>query len=56
VPPGELRATKHAALRVHRHTGAPCPRCGGTIREYTFSGATAQYCPTCQTGGVLLGS
>jgi len=56
VPPGELRATKHAALRVHRHTGATCPRCGGTIREYTFSGATAQYCPTCQTGGVPLAS
>jgi formamidopyrimidine-DNA glycosylase len=56
VRPAELRATKHAALRVHRHTGATCPRCGGTIREYTFSGATAQYCPTCQTGGVPLAS
>jgi formamidopyrimidine-DNA glycosylase len=56
VPPADLRATKHAALRVHRHTGATCPRCGGTIREYTFSGATAQYCPTCQTGGVPLAS
>ena len=52
VPPAELRAAKHAALRVHRRTGEACPRCGGTIREYTFSGAAAQYCPTCQTGGV----
>ena len=54
VPPGELRAAKHAALRVHRRTGETCPRCGGTIREYTFSGASAQYCPTCQTGGIPL--
>jgi formamidopyrimidine-DNA glycosylase len=54
VPPGELRAAKHAALRVHRRTGETCPRCGGTIREHTFSGAAAQYCPTCQTGGEVL--
>ncbi len=56
VPPGELRAAKIAALRIHRHTGSECWRCGGAIREYTFSGATAQYCPTCQTDGVLLGA
>jgi formamidopyrimidine-DNA glycosylase len=54
VPPSELRATKHAALRVHRKTGAACPVCGDEIRQYTFSGAAAQYCPTCQTGGALL--
>ena len=51
VPPSELRAAKHAALRVHRRPGAVCPVCGDTIREFTFSGAAAQYCPTCQTGG-----
>jgi formamidopyrimidine-DNA glycosylase len=56
VPPGELRAAKHAALRVHRKTGATCAVCGDTIREYTFSGATAQYCPTCQTSGASLGA
>jgi|EndMetStandDraft_7_1072992.scaffolds.fasta_scaffold85583_2 formamidopyrimidine-DNA glycosylase len=54
VPPSELRATKHAALRVHRKTASACPVCGDEIREYTFSGAAAQYCPTCQTGGALL--
>jgi formamidopyrimidine-DNA glycosylase len=54
VPPSELRAAKHAALRVHRKAGAACPVCGDEIREYTFSGAAAQYCPTCQTGGALL--
>ena len=54
VPPSELRATKHAALRVHRKAGATCPVCGDEIHQYTFSGAAAQYCPTCQTGGALL--
>lgn len=54
IPPSELRAAKHAALRVHRKTGAVCPVCSDEIREYTFSGAAAQYCPTCQTGGVPL--
>lgn len=54
VPPAELRATKHAALRVHRKTGAACPVCGDRIREFAFSGAAAQYCPTCQTSGSLL--
>ena len=54
IPPSELRAAKHAALRVHRKTGETCPVCGDTIREITFSGAAAQYCPTCQNGGVPL--
>jgi formamidopyrimidine-DNA glycosylase len=25
--------------------------CGGTIRDFSFASTTAQYCPTCQTGG-----
>ncbi|GAA3211698.1 Fpg/Nei family DNA glycosylase [Microbacterium terregens] len=54
IAPSELRAAKHAALQVHRRTGAICPVCGDQIRELTFSGAAAQYCPTCQTGGVAL--
>ena len=54
VPPAELRPTKHAALRVHRKTGEICPVCGDRIREFTFSGAAAQYCATCQTGGAPL--
>ena len=54
VPPEELRASKIAALRVHRRTGEACWRCGGRIHEYSFSGAAAQYCPTCQTDGILL--
>jgi formamidopyrimidine-DNA glycosylase len=54
VPPSDLRAAKHAALRVHRKTGAACPVCGDEIREFAFAGAAAQYCPTCQNGGALL--
>jgi formamidopyrimidine-DNA glycosylase len=55
VAPENLKATKHAALRVHRRTGEPCPVCGDGIRELTISGAAAQYCATCQTRGVPLG-
>jgi formamidopyrimidine-DNA glycosylase len=54
VAPSELRAAKHAALHVHRKTGAACPVCGDEIREFTSAGAAAQYCPTCQTGGTVL--
>lgn len=54
IPPSELRAAKHAALRVHRRTDGSCPVCGGRIREHISSGAAAQYCPTCQTSGLLL--
>ncbi len=55
VAPADLRAAKHAALRVHRKAGQACPVCGDEIRSFTFSGAAAQYCPTCQTGGAILG-
>jgi formamidopyrimidine-DNA glycosylase len=54
IAPENLKAAKHAALRVHRRSGQTCPVCGDVIRELTFSGAAAQYCPTCQTGGVPL--
>ncbi|TVL89498.1 Fpg/Nei family DNA glycosylase [Streptomyces sp. SAJ15] len=48
---GELKAEKKTGLRVHGRTGQPCPVCGDTIREVSFSDSTLQYCPTCQTGG-----
>jgi len=54
VPLSDLRDTKRGSLRVHRRTGAVCPVCGDVIREFTFSGAAAQYCATCQTDGVPL--
>ncbi|WP_109210922.1 MULTISPECIES: DNA-formamidopyrimidine glycosylase family protein [Microbacterium] len=51
VPIDRLKAEKVAAMRVHGRTGEPCPVCGDTILDLTFSGASAQYCPTCQNGG-----
>ncbi|MEV6741910.1 DNA-formamidopyrimidine glycosylase family protein [Streptomyces sp. NPDC051104] len=48
---GRLKAEKKTRLRVHGRTGEPCPVCGDTIREVSFSDSSLQYCPTCQTGG-----
>lgn len=54
VPIDQLKTAKVAAMRVHGRAGEACPVCGGTIRDFTFSGTSAQYCPTCQTGGAVL--
>ncbi|MEU0405513.1 DNA-formamidopyrimidine glycosylase family protein [Streptomyces sp. NPDC006197] len=51
---GRLKAEKKSGLRVHGRTGEPCPVCGDTIREVSFSDSSLQYCPTCQTGGKIL--
>ncbi|MGP3923189.1 Fpg/Nei family DNA glycosylase [Streptomyces sp. 8N616] len=48
---GKLKAEKKSGLRVHGRTGQPCPVCGDTVREVSFSDSSLQYCPTCQTGG-----
>jgi formamidopyrimidine-DNA glycosylase len=48
---GRLKKEKKSGLRVHGRTGEPCPVCGDTIREVSFSDSSLQYCPTCQTGG-----
>ncbi|MFD9246889.1 Fpg/Nei family DNA glycosylase [Streptomyces sp. NPDC059556] len=48
---GKLKSEKKSGLRVHGRTGEPCPVCGDTIREVSFSDSSLQYCPTCQTGG-----
>lgn len=47
----DLKAEKKSGLRVHGRKGEPCPVCGDTIREVSFSDSSLQYCPTCQTGG-----
>ncbi|HEX3827791.1 MAG TPA: DNA-formamidopyrimidine glycosylase family protein [Sporichthyaceae bacterium] len=47
----ELKGEKKAGLRVHARAGQPCPVCGDTVREVSFSDSSLQYCPTCQTGG-----
>ncbi|MFG2502768.1 Fpg/Nei family DNA glycosylase [Streptomyces sp. NPDC048441] len=54
VAAGRLKAEKKSGLRVHGRAGEPCPFCGDTIREISFSDSSLQYCPTCQTGGKLL--
>ncbi|MEU2790481.1 DNA-formamidopyrimidine glycosylase family protein [Streptomyces sp. NPDC007100] len=54
VAAGQLKREKKSGLRVHGRTGEPCPVCGDTVREVSFSDSSLQYCPTCQTGGKLL--
>jgi formamidopyrimidine-DNA glycosylase len=41
-------------LRVHRHEGEPCARCGTTLAAVHFEDYVIAYCPTCQTDGRVL--
>ncbi len=41
-------------LKVHRHEGEPCPRCGDTLRAVHFEDYVIAYCPTDQTEGRVL--
>ncbi|HEY8501985.1 MAG TPA: DNA-formamidopyrimidine glycosylase family protein [Solirubrobacterales bacterium] len=41
-------------LKVHKHEGEPCPRCGATIEAVFFSEHQTNYCPQEQTGGRIL--
>jgi formamidopyrimidine-DNA glycosylase len=41
-------------LRIHKHEGEPCPRCGTTIEAVFFSEHQMNYCPKEQTGGKVL--
>jgi formamidopyrimidine-DNA glycosylase len=41
-------------LKVHRHEGEPCPRCGATLQAVHFEDYVIAYCPTCQTDGRVL--
>lgn len=38
-------------LRIHRHEGESCPRCGTTLLAVHFEDYVIAYCPTCQTEG-----
>ncbi|GAA2334090.1 Fpg/Nei family DNA glycosylase [Saccharopolyspora halophila] len=49
-----LKAEKRSGMRVHGRTGLPCPVCGDTVREVSYTDRSLQYCPTCQTGGKQL--
>lgn len=50
----KLKAEKRTGLKVHARTGLPCPDCGDTVREVSYTDRSFQYCPTCQTGGKIL--
>jgi formamidopyrimidine-DNA glycosylase len=41
-------------LRIHRHEGDPCPRCGATLEAVHFEDYVIAYCPDCQTDGRVL--
>ncbi|MGD9619715.1 MAG: Fpg/Nei family DNA glycosylase [Mycolicibacterium sp.] len=49
-----LKGEKRSGLRVHGRTGLPCPVCGDTVREVSFTDKSFQYCPRCQTAGKVL--
>jgi len=40
-------------MAVHGKFGAPCPRCGTPIQRIRYAENECNYCPTCQTGGVI---
>jgi formamidopyrimidine-DNA glycosylase len=55
TPAGEQLPDKAPKpLRVHKHEGEPCPRCGTTIEAVFFSEHQMNYCPKEQTGGKVL--
>jgi formamidopyrimidine-DNA glycosylase len=41
-------------LKVHKHEGEPCPRCGTALEAVFFSEHQTTYCPKEQTGGRVL--
>ena len=41
-------------LRIHKHEGEPCPRCGTTLEAVFFSEHQMNYCPHDQTGDRIL--
>jgi formamidopyrimidine-DNA glycosylase len=41
-------------LKIHKHEGEPCPRCGTTLEAVFFSEHQTNYCPQEQTGGRIL--
>lgn len=54
IRPDRLKQAKVDAMLVHGRGGQPCPNGNGTVLDFTFAGASAQYCPPCQTAGVIL--
>jgi formamidopyrimidine-DNA glycosylase len=51
---GQLPDKAPKPLRIHKHEGEPCPRCGTTLEAVFFSEHQTTYCPQDQTGGRVL--
>lgn len=49
-----LRDRLPLPLKVHRHEGEPCPRCGDTLKAVHYEDYVIAYCPREQTGGRAL--
>jgi len=41
-------------MAVHGKYEEPCPVCGSSVQRIAYANNETNYCPTCQTGGVLL--
>jgi formamidopyrimidine-DNA glycosylase len=55
IPAGEQLPDKAPKpLRIHKHEGEPCPRCGTTLEAVYFSEHQTTYCPEEQTQGRVL--
>jgi formamidopyrimidine-DNA glycosylase len=49
-----LRDRLPLPLKVHRHEGEPCPRCGEVLKAVHYEDYVIAYCPREQTGGRTL--
>jgi formamidopyrimidine-DNA glycosylase len=51
---GQLPDKAPKPLRIHKHEGEPCPRCGAQLEAVYFAEHQTTYCPQEQTGGRVL--
>ncbi|HEY8082265.1 MAG TPA: DNA-formamidopyrimidine glycosylase family protein [Solirubrobacterales bacterium] len=51
---GQLPEKAPKPLKIHKHEGEPCPRCGTALEAVFFSEHQTTYCPDEQTGGRVL--
>lgn len=51
--PGKISAFQEG-MAVHGRFGRPCPVCGSTVQRIRYASRETNYCPRCQTGGILL--
>ncbi|HUX14730.1 MAG TPA: DNA-formamidopyrimidine glycosylase family protein, partial [Spirochaetia bacterium] len=43
----------HPGMAVHGRFGKPCPICGTSVLRIRYADNESNYCPRCQTGGVV---